>query len=393
MNRGEQGQNPDDILRTLNDRVMGGEMDWGAVLLDTAFADEYLTFVSSSSQYVDFGNIHDIGASDSISVGVWFYLSSTPAANATFIAKSANLGAGAGYKMYYSQSDDKMKSRVADGVNSALGATLAGAATAYFDSNWHLFVMVIDRDEDTITQYMDGELTNAGSSVSCSSVGSPTTATTLQMGAAGAASFMDGSMSTMFIVNAALTKAQVYEAFAAGRNTYFTGQENNVGGVWPIDEGILSGVLTIAKDQPGTLTNSPTWVGSTTISSTTRTDIPGLSINYTPPYPMRVRAVADICWGRSSGSVSDGAYLELEVYANSGKPLAQYGRQIILDADNGHRGHATVSQLLDLRDGIEYTIAVRAKRRSAVAVNFEVYTNSQLQLFAVGNASYDTWSV
>jgi len=125
----------------------------GDVDLTSGVAGEAVEFVGSDVDYVDFGDEDEFDPEgDSFSVSVWF--DADPAGGAEFVVSKGNaFSGGVGWSIWMEQDNVHVRGQQVDATN----ADRFGMFESEVDPGIHHVVMVLDREDDVILGYLDGE--------------------------------------------------------------------------------------------------------------------------------------------------------------------------------------------------------------------------------------------
>ena len=215
------------------------------------FSKYCMEFDSSLFQYIDFGNVLNMGTVDFV-LEAWFKTTSTGTTRS--MVRKRDIGAVAGYELGITNTDE-IYCFIHDGTNSAGAYDGLGI---YNDGEWHHVVALVDRD-NVISLYIDGGF--VATSPAIGGIGNLDNAVILSVGSrVGAASFWDGYIDEVKIYRGTtMTPSEI----RYNRLNYHTPIKNGLQLWVRMEEGAgLTAYDLSGNNYDGTLNpgaNPPTW--------------------------------------------------------------------------------------------------------------------------------------
>jgi len=214
---------------------------------DPSRTPRYVLNFEGANNYIDLGDIMDIGSED-LTVEVWFKTSAS-GKFMSLVNKRRSGFAEAGYRIVIRGEDNRIQVELNDG-----NGTIAARGQAHNDGRWHHAVAVFDRD-DKLKLYVDGELetqTDISRKKGNIDTDCPLTLGSQEYGSM----FFEGCLSSIRIYNRALSESEIRLNFADPDNPVTKGLV-----IWlPLDEGTGSVVHDMSINKNDGLIYGASWI-------------------------------------------------------------------------------------------------------------------------------------
>jgi len=244
--------------------------------LDTTGPNGWLTSaldLDGAADYVNFGDVLDIGASDDAAWGCWANLDAFGAATApNILGKGVQANANAGFAVR-STSTGTLQAVVGNGT-----ARTSVSVTGYSTATWYLVAGNLDRAGSLLSLYVNGA--SAGSTSSPAS-GSYNGANNLQIGRNDLPNYLDGRVSGAWKFSRSLTASEHAEIKDGPEPVYVSGSDTVTGTPQDGETLSVSSDVVYGLSAPfsggtnGTVTYSYQWTASDDGSGTGEANISG----------------------------------------------------------------------------------------------------------------------
>jgi hypothetical protein len=209
---------------------------------------------NGTSQAVNFGNIHNFGSTQSFTIEWRFWMAPTLWQSHVHCGKKSATGTSAGWLAYMTTASlNVLNVNLADGTNQV--TVTSGSTVRLIDDAWHDAALVVDRDLQLATLYIDGV---AGTPVSIASIGNLTNAGDMTAGRNGGSTVWGELLG--FDDFRVWTVARAAKEIDDNRRRTLQGTETGLANYWKFDESTSTTAgSAVAGGNSGTLSASTLW--------------------------------------------------------------------------------------------------------------------------------------